>query len=116
MALDRREARAARRADLSGSGPTLEERPAARFPGATAKFALLGEVLLVGLLVTLVSLPLVTLPAALATGIRHLRRYIAAEGSPLAAAWRDLRAAFPGGLVVGMAGLVLVLLLIIDID
>ena len=56
---DRKQLKAARRADRDGSGPTLAERPPARFPGATAKFALLGEVLMVGLLVTLVSLPLV---------------------------------------------------------
>ncbi|HYH78924.1 MAG TPA: hypothetical protein VEX86_03985 [Longimicrobium sp.] len=116
MALDRREARAARRADLSGSGPTREERPPARFPGATAKFALLGEVLLVGLLVTLVSLPLVTLPAALAAGIRHLRRYIAADGSPISAAWRDFGKALPGGLVVGAVSVVLTAILLLDVD
>lgn len=116
MAIDRREARAARRADLSGSGPTREERPPARFPGATAKFALLGEVLLIGLLVTIVSLPLITLPAALAAGIRHLRRYIAAEGSPISAFWRDVVKALPGGLVVGLATLVLTAILLLDID
>ncbi|MGC5224288.1 hypothetical protein ACPW96_17115 [Micromonospora sp. DT81.3] len=116
MAIDRREARAAKRADLSGSGPTLHERPPARFPGATARFALLGEVLLIGLLVTLVSLPLVTFPAALAAGIRHLRRYIAAEASPLFAFWRDLRAALAGGLVVGVIALVLTAILLLDVD
>jgi hypothetical protein len=116
MALDRREARAARRADLSGSGPTRQERPPARFPGATAKFALLGEVLLVGLLVTLVSLPLVTFPAGLAAGIRHLRRYIAADGSPISAAWRDFVKALPGGLVVGIVSVVLTAILLLDVD
>ncbi|HEX5856566.1 MAG TPA: hypothetical protein VFY91_00515 [Microbacterium sp.] len=116
MATHRREARAARRADLSGSGPTREERPPARFPGATAKFELLGEVMLIGLLVTIVSLPLITLPAALAAGIRHLRRYIEADGSPISAFWRDLVRALPGGLVVGLVTLALTAILLLDID
>lgn len=97
----RREYNAARRADLDGSGPTLEERPAARFPGATAKFALLGEVLLVGILVFAVGILVVTLPAALAAGSRHLRRYIRAEGSSMGQFFGDLKAALPGGLVIG---------------
>ena len=57
-----------------------------------------------------------TFPAALAAGIRHLRRYIAAEGSPLAAFWRDLRAALAGGLVVGFIALVLTAILLLDVD
>lgn len=114
--MDRKEHRAAQRADRDGSGPTLQERPAERFPGATAKFALFGEVLQVGLLVTLVSLPLVTLPAALAAGIRHLRRYVHAEGSPLAAFWADLRRALLGGSLVGLVAVVLTGILVLDID
>ena len=87
-----------------------------RFPGATGAFALFGEVLLVGLLVTVGGILLVTLPAALAAGIRHLRRYLNAEASPQRQFWRDYLKALPGGLVVGVAGLLLVLLLILDID
>ncbi len=111
----KREYRAARRADASGSGPTLEERPAARFPGATGAFALFGEVLLVGVLVTVAGLAVVTLPAALAAGIRHLRRYVDAEASPARAFWRDVRAALPGGLVVGTVALVVAGVLTLDI-
>ena len=114
--MDRRQLRAARRADATGSGPTLEERDATRFPGAAGAFALFGEVLVVGLLVTIAGLAIVTLPAALAAGIRHLRRYIAAEASPVAWFWQDVKKALPGGLVVGFAGLVLTLLLLLDID
>jgi len=114
--MDRRQLRAARRADASGSGPTLEERDAPRFPGAAGAFALFGEVLVVGLLVTIASLAVVTLPAALAAGIRHLRRYVAAEASPAALFWQDVKKALPSGLVVGFAGLLLTLLLLLDID
>lgn len=112
----KREYKAAKRADASGSGPTLEERPASRFPGATGAFALFGEVLLVGVLVALAGIAVVTLPAALAAGIRHLRRYLNAEAAPARAFWRDVRAALPGGLVVGLAGVVAAAVLALDID
>ncbi|MET0295915.1 MAG: hypothetical protein ABW024_00830 [Microbacterium sp.] len=112
----KREYKAAVRADRSGSGPTLEDRPAARFPGAGAKFALFGEVLMVGLLVALVGVLVVTLPAALAAGIRHLRRYVGADDSALAHFWADVRAALPGGSVVGLVAAVATVVLLLDID
>jgi len=113
---DRRAARAAVRADRSGSGPVLDERPPSRFPGAAAKFALFGEVLLVGLLVVLVGALVVTLPIALAAGIRHLGRYIAADDSRLGLFWRDVRAGIAGGSVVGLIAAVVAVVLVIDID
>jgi len=114
--MNRRELRAARRADADGSGPTLDEREPARFPGAKGAFALFGEVLLTGLLITAAGLLVVTLPAALAAGIRHLRRYVNAEQSHVRTFWQDWRRALPGGLVVGAVGVVLALLLLLDID
>lgn len=77
---------------------------------------MLGEVLLTGLLMGLVSIPIVTLPAALAAGIRHLRRHVAAEDSRLALFWNDVRRAVLPGAVVGAGVLVLTLLLLLDID
>jgi hypothetical protein len=112
----RRSERAARRAADSGSGPVREEGPPARFPGARNRFALLGEVLTVGILVTLVSLPLVTLPAALAAGAGHMRRFLRAEESTFAVAWGEFKAAFLGGAVVALGAAVLVLVLVLDID
>ncbi len=112
---DRRAERAAVRADRSGSGPVLEERPPARFPGAAAKFALFGEVLLIGLLVLVVGALVVTLPVALAAGIRHLGRYVAAEDSRLGLFWRDVRAGVAGGAVVGLVALVIAAVLGVDI-
>ena len=114
--MDRKTFRAARRADASGSGPTLEERDPARYPGAKGAFALFGEVLLTGLLVTVAGLLVVTLPAALAAGIRHLRRYAAAEQSHVRTFWQDWRRALPGGVVVGIVGVALAVLLLLDID
>ena len=112
----RREERAAVRADRSGSGPTLEGRPQLRHPGAAGAFALLGEVLLIGLLIGAVSLAVVTLPVALAAGVRHLRRYVAADDSRLSLFWADVRAGLLPGAVVGLAALVATLILLLDID
>jgi len=113
---DRRAHRAAVRADRTGSGPTLDARPVARFPGAGAKFALLGEVLMIGLLITLVGIVVVTLPIALAAGIRHLRRFVAAEDSRLSFFWRDVRAGLASGALVGLATAAIAVALLIDID
>lgn len=114
--MDRRQLRAARRADASGSGPTLGERAPARFPGVKGGFALFGEVLVTGLLVTVAGIAIITLPAALAAGIRHLRRYVNADASHARLFWQDFVKALPGGLVVGLATLVLTALLALDID
>ena len=114
--LTKREEKAARRADLSGAGPVREERAPMRFPGATGAFALFGEVLLTGLLIAVGGVLLVTLPAALAAGIRHLRRYLNAEASPQRRFWQDYLKALPAGLIIGAAGLSIVLLLVLDIN
>jgi hypothetical protein len=113
---ERRRLRAARHADASGSGPTLTEREPARFPGAKSGFALFGEVLLTGMLVTAGGLAIVTLPAALAAGIRHLRRYVNADESHAKTFWQDYRKALPGAIVVGFAAAAIVLVLMLDID
>lgn len=112
----RREERQAQRRDLDGTGPTLEERPGRRYPGATGAFALLGEVILTGLLIAAGSLALITLPAALAAGIRHLRRYVDAEDSRLVLVWADFRAALLPGMAVGAVAVVATGLLLLDID
>lgn len=116
MTMTRREERAARRAALSGSGPTSGDEQPLRFPGAGARFALFGEVLLTGLLISLVGVMVVTLPAGLAAGVRHLRRFIAAEDSRLDLFWADVRRAILPGLPLGFGALVLALVLMLDID
>ena len=68
---------------------------------AGGRFALFGEVLLTGVLVFVLSLPVLTLPAALVAGIRHLRRFTNDEGTGVAGLWRDFRDALWGG--VGVA-------------
>ncbi len=111
-----REQRQAVRADRSGSGPTVGARPQLRHPGAAGAFALLGEVLLTGLLISVVSLGVVTLPVALAAGIRHLRRYVAAEDSRYALFWIDVRAGLLPGAAVGAAAFTATVILLIDVD
>lgn len=107
--------RAAKRAERSGSGPTRSEGTPARFPGATSAFGLLGEVLIVGVFVTVASLPIVTLPAALAAGVRHLGRYLRAEDARVVLFWRDLRAALVGGIGIGAAVTVIAAVLVLDL-
>ncbi|MET9428319.1 MULTISPECIES: hypothetical protein [unclassified Streptomyces] len=70
-----------------------------------ARFGLFAECLLTGVWITLASLPLVTLPAALAAGSAHLRRHLAHERSTWREYAADVRAATRrGGLLAGLAG------------
>lgn len=71
---------------------------------------------MIGMLLTVLSVPLVTVPVALAAGIRHLRRYINAEDSRLSLFWHDVRKAMAGGVVTGFVAVVLTLILLLDID
>ena len=109
--------RAARRAALSGSGPTHDDSATtARFPGAKSAFGLLGEVLLIGIMMAIVSLPVITIPAALAAGVRHLRRYLKSDDSALVWFWRDARDSVLGGIGIGAASVVIAAVLALDID
>ena len=69
-----------------------------------------------GLLVTLASLPAVTLPSALVAGTSHLRRFLRAEDSRASLFWLDFRSSLRGGVPLGVGCAVLVLLLLLDID
>ena len=86
-----------------------------RWPGAVGTFALFGEVLWVGVLVCVTGALVITLPAALAAGSRHLRRYLAAEEASVRTFARDFRMALPGGLLVGLAFVVAIIVLLIDL-
>ena len=98
---------AERRAAALGAGPAAPGFTVPRFPGATNRFALFGEIMLIGLIATVLSLPLITLPLALAVSARHLRRYLKGEGSGIRTLWDDLKAGLGGGLLLGLAMLVL---------
>jgi hypothetical protein len=69
------------------------------------RFALFGEALLTGVIVFVLALPVLTLPAALVAGIRHLRRFTNDEGSSAAGLWRDFRNSLWGGVGVALVAL-----------
>lgn len=74
-----------------------------------------GEVLWVGVLVTVSGIPLLTLPAALAAGSGHLRRYLAAEEASIGTFFTDYKRALLGSLVIGALAIAAVLLLTLDL-
>src|SRR5690606_380703 len=93
-------------------GERAEDRPGEHVPGE-GRFALLGETLLTGLLVLAGGLFVVTLPAALAAGVAHLRRYVAGYDTSAHSFARDWRAAVRetwllGGLALAAGAVVLV--------
>ncbi|WP_137991762.1 hypothetical protein [Streptomyces vilmorinianum] len=84
-------------------------------PHVRARFGVFAECLLVGVWIAVASVPVVTLPAALAAGAAHLRRWTGeVEGG-----WRefaaDLRSAARRGWLVGLAGLAALALLWTDL-
>lgn len=111
----RGEARAAAREARSGAGPVGEGFVPGPNPGAQAKFGLFGEALTIGLLITLVSLAVVTLPIALAAGIRQLRRFVQATDSRSALFWDDVRAGILPSLVVGVPAALIAAVLTVDV-
>jgi hypothetical protein len=111
----RSQARAAAREARSGAGPTAAGFDPGPNPRATAKLGLFGEVLTIGLLITLVALPIVTLPIALAAGIRQLRRFASAEDSRAALFWEDVRSGILPSLVVGVPAALVAAVLALDV-
>ncbi len=112
---DRRAQRAAKREAHSGAGPTVSGIEPGVNPGATAKFGLFGEVLTIGLMMSIVALGVVTLPIALAAGIRHLRRFVAADDSRAALFWEDVRAGILPSLLVGVPAVLIAAVLTADV-
>ncbi|PUB24117.1 hypothetical protein C8K30_110262 [Promicromonospora sp. AC04] len=70
-----------------------DSQPARGRAAGEGRFALLGETLLTGLLVLAGSLPVVTLPAALAAGAAHLRRHLGGYDTSVRGFGRDWLAA-----------------------
>ncbi|MFI5801445.1 hypothetical protein [Streptomyces sp. NPDC051561] len=89
---------------------------APRFPGFASRFALFAECLLTGVWVVLASLPLVTYPAALAAGARHLRRHLDHQAGGVGKFADDFRSALRHGWAVGLAGWVALWLLWVDVS
>jgi hypothetical protein len=66
------------------------------------RFALFSETLLAGVLVLVLSIPLVTIPAAYAAGIAHLERHLSGRDDSLRALWDTFRSALPGSWKIGI--------------
>jgi len=114
VAASRSSSRRVRAQAVSGFGPTTAA-PSGAWPGAKQKFALFGEVLLTGIIVVVLSMPVVTIPLAIAVGKRHLMRFLRAEGSQLALVAGDVREGFVGGVGIGCAWLAATAILAMDL-
>ncbi|WP_104166235.1 hypothetical protein [Arthrobacter sp. SX1312] len=86
-----------------------------RWPGGTAKFALFGEVLWVGVLCCVAGLGIITIPASFAAGSAHLHRFLRAEDSTVRQFAADFTAALGRGWLVGVGVIAAASLLLLDI-
>jgi hypothetical protein len=83
------------------------------------KFALFSETMLTGVLVLVLSLPIVTMPAAYAAGIAHIGNHLQGRDDSVRAFWATFRAALPGswklGATTAAAAVVVVLNLLLTV-
>jgi hypothetical protein len=82
-------------------------------PVPVNRFALFSETLLAGVLVLVLSIPLVTIPAAYAAGIAHLERHLTGRDDSVRGLWGTFKAALPGSWKLGIttaAGVVVIVL------
>ncbi|NWL32212.1 Poxvirus protein I5 [Paenarthrobacter nitroguajacolicus] len=81
------------------------------------RFALFAETVLAGVIVLLLSVPLVTAPAAYAAGVAHLERHLGGRDDSLRSLWGNFRRALPGswkmGITTAVAAVVIVLNLLL---
>ncbi|WP_243883886.1 hypothetical protein [Cellulomonas fengjieae] len=80
------------------------------------RFGLFSEALMVGLGVSVLSLPVVTAVPALAAGVSHVRRHLDGRPDTLAALWDDFRAACRGVWPVAVGAPLLLLLLLVNVQ
>ena len=96
--------------DTTGKSPDKPGIPVNRF-------ALFSETILAGVIVLLLSLPLVTAPAAYAAGVAILERHLTGRDDSLKTLWSNFRLALPGswrfGITTAAAGVVIVLNLLL---
>ncbi|UKA52081.1 Poxvirus protein I5 [Arthrobacter sp. FW305-123] len=81
------------------------------------RFALFAETILAGVIVLLLSIPMVTAPAAYAAGVAHLERHLSGRDDSLRSLWGNFRRALPGswklGITTAVAAVVIVLNLLL---
>jgi hypothetical protein len=76
----------------------------------------MAEVALTGVVIVVVSLPIVTAPAAFVAGREHLRRAVFLRDSRVQLAWADFREAFSlGSALIGLATAVLLAATFVDL-
>ncbi|KIC66825.1 hypothetical protein [Pseudarthrobacter phenanthrenivorans] len=73
-----------------------------REPIPVNRFALFSETLLAGVLVLVLSIPLVTIPAAYAAGTAHLDRHLNGRDDSIRGLWGLFKAALPGSWKLGI--------------
>ena len=73
-----------------------------REPIPVNRFALFSETLLAGVLVLVLSIPLVTIPAAYAAGTAHLDRHLTGRDDSVRGLWGLFKAALPGSWKLGI--------------
>lgn len=73
-----------------------------REPIPVNRFALFSETLLAGVLVLVLSIPLVTIPAAYAAGTAHLDRHLDGRDDSVRGLWGLFKAALPGSWKLGI--------------
>lgn len=81
------------RAGRGDEAPGDRSAPRGGLAYGTTRFALFGEVLLVGVIVAVLSVPVVTAVPVLAVAVRHLRRHLVGEPDSVCRMLRDLPAA-----------------------
>jgi hypothetical protein len=99
--------------EQAGEQPEEQPERARRVPGE-GRFVLLGETLLTGLLVLAGSLPVVTLPAALAAGVAHLRRHLGGYDTSVRSFARDWLAAVRELWLLGVVLVVAVVVVVLN--
>ena len=98
------------------AAPALEPAPDEKRLLGGGRFGLFSEALLVGLGVSVLSLPIITAVPALAAGVSHVRRHLDGRPDTLAALWEDFRAACRGVWLVSIGAPVLLLVFLFNLQ
>ncbi len=79
------------------------------------RFALFSETILAGVIVLLLSVPLVTAPAAYAAGVAHLERHLSGRDDSLRSLWGNFRRALTGSWKLGITTAVAAVLIVLNL-
>jgi hypothetical protein len=79
------------------------------------RFALFAETILAGVIVLLLSIPLVTAPAAYAAGVAHLERHLSGRDDSIRSLWGNFRRALPGSWKIGITTAVAAVVIVLNL-